>query len=230
MAFSPRVEVWRPLAAQFTADAPTDFLLDWIEKESGGNRCNLTTSAGFPEVGLFQLDPGNMREAGTDQDALRAGCDGQNDVGTANDQLVAMSTGVDYIKALKALAHQKLSNLGVDWSEGDPGFWSLVRLQHAAGESAVDSWLNIAATNLGRGPQNWDEFIANGCCDGRGRGYFDHWTNVAAEDGAWAQGWVPSTNAGGLTRGEIVLISITSIVAMIGAIYFDRWLNVGKSV
>jgi hypothetical protein len=195
MTFSQRVEDWRLIAEAFAADAPTDFLLDWIAKESGGNRCNLTTSAGFPEVGLLQLDPGNMARAGTDQATLRSGCYGQTDNGTADDQITAMSTGVDYVNALKALAHQKLSSVGVDWDESTADFWSLVRLLHAAGESAADSWLGIAVANLGRGPQSWDEFIANGCCDGRGQNYFSHWTGVAAENGTWGAGYMKPSSA-----------------------------------
>ena len=224
MAFSARVEAWRLFAEMFAADAPADYLLDWIEKESSGNRCNLTTSAGFPEVGLFQLDPGNAARAGTDQATLRSGCEGQSDNGTDDDKLVAMSTGVEYIKALKALAHQKLSNVDVDWDESTVGFWSLVRLQHAAGEGAVNFWLKQAAQNLGRGPKDWDEFIANGRGDGRGQ--FDHWTNVAAENGAWAEGFSGSGSSGGrLTTIEKILVAGAAIAGLIGALYADRWLR-----
>jgi hypothetical protein len=190
MAFSQRVEDLRPIAEAFVADAPADFLLDWIQKESNGNRCNFTTSAGFPEVGLFQLDPGNMAMAGTDQATLRSGCDGQVDNGTADDLITAMSTGVDYVNALKALAHQKLDSVGVDWDESTADFWSLVRFEHANGLAAADGLLARAANNLGRGPTGWDELIANG-----GR---NHWTDVAAENGAWAAGYNPPSKIGAI--------------------------------
>lgn len=40
----------------------------------------------------------------------------------------------------------------------------------------------------------------------------------------------PLFKGGGLSRGEIVLISLVSIGALFGAIKFDRWLNAGKAV
>jgi len=225
MAFRNRVEAWRPIAEQFVGDAPTNFLLDWIDGESGGNRCNLTTSAGFPEVGLFQLDPGNAKLAGTDHDTLRLGCSGQNEAGgTPDDQFTAMATGVEYIKALKVLAHQRLRAVGTDWNESDPGFWSFVRYHFSAGSGAAQSALQRATAKLGRPPSSWGEIVENGSPS-------SHWADVATRNGLYALGWSPSIfGGGGITRGEIVLISIVSIAALFGAISFDRWLNVGKPV
>ncbi len=195
--FRDSVEYWRTFAEAFADVAPTDFLLDWIDKESGGNRCNLTTSLSFHEVGLFQLDPGNMARAGTDEPTLRSGCNGQTDNGTADDQLNAMATGVAYVDALKALAHQKLANVGVDWDESTADFWALVRMEHAAGEGAVDAILARAASMLGRGPTGWDELIANG-----GR---THWTDVSAENGSWGAGFAGSSSNAGATAAVSAL-------------------------
>lgn len=187
MAFQASVEKWRALASQYAADAPTDFMLDWMSKESGGNRCNLTTSAGFNEVGLFQLDAGNAAMAGVDLGTLRNGCTGQTDTsGTDDDQTLAVSSGVDYVKALKALTHQRLTNAGADWDESTADFWSIVRLQHAAGTGAMANWLAAATANLGRGPANWSEFVSASGAQG------NHWIDVSAENGSWGAGFSPT--------------------------------------
>lgn len=206
MPFPSNVERWRSLATAFAADAPPDFTLDWLTKESGGNRCNLTTSAGFNEVGLWQLDNGNMARAGTDMETLRNGCSGQQDVSNSpDDNLKAMSSGIDYVKSLKALTHDQLRSAGADWDESDPGFWALVRLQHAAGEGAVRSWLAAATQNLGRGPTNWDEFTsASGNAS-------NHWVQVAAENGSWAQGWIRPARKS--------LLWLVGILATMGGVY-----------
>jgi hypothetical protein len=222
MPFRSSVEAWRPLANAYAADAPADFLLQWIDGESGGNRCNLTTSAGFPEVGLFQLDPGNAAMAGIDQNQLRANCDGQVDRGTDEDRQFAMASGVEYVKALKILAHAKLQAVGTDWAESTPDFWALVRLQFSAGAGATDKWLAQATAALGRGPASWDEFVANVTPSQ----YFNHWSEVAFANGQYGAGY----GGGGLSRPEVVMIAAASFLGLIGALKFSRWLASAEAV
>lgn len=215
MAFRASVEQWRSLVSQYAADAPTDFLLDWMDKESGGNRCNLTTSAGFNETGLFQLDNGNAAMAGVDPATLRNGCAGQTDTsGTSDDQTLAVSSGVAYIKALKALTHQELLAGGTDWDESTADFWSLVRLQHAAGTGAVSHWLAAATANLGQGPTNWADFVSAGGATG------NHWIAVAAENGSWGAGFSPSFL-------DTILGANSSWLALAGAfgLFVGAWLT-----
>ncbi|MGH7177013.1 MAG: hypothetical protein ACREJC_06520 [Tepidisphaeraceae bacterium] len=222
MAFSSRVEAWRPLAEQFVNDAPTNYLLDWIRGESGGNRCNITTSAGFPEVGLFQLDPGNAKSGGVDHDTLRLGCSGSTDVDPSpENQYVAMATGVSYINYLKKLAHQRLRAIGTDWDENDPGFWSFVRYHFSAGSGAAQSALSRATTALGRAPTSWNEIVANGSPSA-------HWADVATQNGLYALGWFPSSAK--LSRTEIALMAVAGLASVFGAMAFDRWLHAGKAV
>ncbi len=221
MVFSDRVEAWRPLAEQFVGDAPTDYLLDWIRSESGGNRCNLTTSAGFPEVGLFQLDPSNASNAGTDHETLRLGCSGQTDVDPSpENRYVAMATGISYINHLKNLVHQRLRAVGTDWDETDPGFWSFVRYHFSAGSGAAKSALTRAVNNLGRAPTSWAEIVANGSPSA-------HWADVSTQNGLYATGWAPSIFGGGgaLSSTEITLLAIAGVAGAVGAVYFQRWLT-----
>lgn len=216
MAFSRSVEVWRPLAERYVNDAPTDFLLDWIRGESGGNRCNLTTSAGFPEVGLFQLDSSNASAAGIDQDVLRQGCSGSTDNGSDADRELAMSSGVAYINYLKQLAHSRLQIFGTDWSESDPGFWAFVRYHFSAGTGAAQSALSRATSALGHAPSSWTELVAYGSPSA-------HWAEVATANGEFARGW---TGGGGtISRGEIVLMAIAGIAGVVAALRFERWLG-----
>jgi hypothetical protein len=216
MAFSPSVEKWRPLAELFIADAPTNYLLDWIRGESGGNRCNVTTSAGFPEIGLFQLDPGNARLGGIEQDALRVGCSGSSEIDDSPAlQLLAMSSGVEYIKALKTLAHKRLQAVGTDWSETDPGFWAFVRYHFSAGSGAAQSALSRATTALGRAPTSWGEIVANGSPS-------QHWAEVSTANGLYALGWAPG--GGTLSRGEWALMALAGILGVAAAMRFDQWL------
>lgn len=214
MAFPQSVERWRSRAERFSAIAPTDYLLDWIRTESGGNRCNLTTSAGFPEVGLFQLDPGNAATAGTSHEVLRRGCSGQQDVDPSDENLdTAMQTGVDYVNRVKAATHARLRDVGTDWEESDPGFWALVRLTFSAGTGAVTSWLRTAAQSLGRGPIDWDEFVSASGASG------NHWVSVAADNALNAVGWQPPGLFGG-GRGLVWLAGIFGVIG--GAVLFER--------
>lgn len=216
MAFNRSVEVWRPLAEQYADVAPPDFLLAWIHVESDGQRCNITTSAGFPEVGLFQLDPSNAASAGISQDVLRLGCSGSTDNGSDIDRALAMSSGVEYIKYLKRLVHQRLQVLGTDWSESDPGFWAFLRYHFSSGSGAAKQALGRATTALGRAPTSWDELVAYGSPSAHG-------AEVSTTNAEYARGWSPG--GGGLSRTEIVLMALASIGAVAAAIRFDCWLG-----
>jgi len=222
VAFPDAVEQWRPYQDQFSGDVPTDWALDWMRTESGGNRCNVTTSAGFPEAGLFQLDPGNATMAGVTQDQILSGCQNGRDVGTDSDRMFAVSSGVDYIKVLKSMAHAKLQNAGTDWSESTPDFWALVRLQFSAGLGAVDTWLAASVDSLGRGPQNWDEFVSSSGAAG------NHWIDVAEANGALAAGFVGSP-FGSVTTGDLVLAGIAAVLGVIGAYYLQRRLFIAHA-
>ncbi len=211
MAFSQAVEAWRSLAAEYSSDAPTDYLLDWIRTESGGNRCDLTTSAGFPEVGLFQLDPSNAAAAGTDHTTLRQGCNGNQDVGSEGDRRTAMATGVAYVNELKRRTKTKLEAVGSSWPETDPGFWAFVRLQFSAGEGAAKHWLSLATQALGRGPANWAEFV-----EASGAGS-NHWIGVSAANAQYAVGFSPS-----ISKQKVALWLFGVLGFLAGAVFYDR--------
>lgn len=158
IAFPPEVEAWRPLVESYAGDLPIGFLLAWIQRESGGNPCSYT-SAG--ESGIFQLmPPDNIATAGTSVAALRAACVGSSQTRaralTIDEMNEQVRSGIQYVNAMRAIAHAKLDANGVDWGEDTPDFWQFVKLQHAyPGPSS--GWLANAAIQLGAPPANWPE-------------------------------------------------------------------------
>lgn len=156
--FSPTTEAWRPLVESYAGDIPVNFLMAWIERESGGNPCSYTSMG---EAGLFQLmPPDNIAQAGTSVGALRAACVGSTQQRsralTVDEMNEQVRSGVQYVNAMRAIAHAKLDANGVDWSEDSPDFWQFVKLQHAyPGPSS--GWLANATMQLGAPPANWAE-------------------------------------------------------------------------
>jgi hypothetical protein len=222
MAFRPDVEAWRSIFdAASGSVTTTDYILDWMDKESGGNACNLTTFAGFPEAGLLQLDLGNLAEAGTTGDRYRPvpPCTDGGGYATpdqfSSDQIADIVNGsLDFITAKKAIAHQVLGSVGASWDESSADFWALVRYEHAAGNGAAQSAMTAAAHALGRPPANFDEFSQHA---------ISHWANVAAENGQWADGWKPPLLSAGW-----ILPAVFIIAAALGAWLYNR--RVGQRI
>ena len=207
MTFSAAVEAYRPLFQAATCDLPIDFILDWAEKESGGDACNLTTSAGFDEIGLLQFGPADLPIAGYTENQIRENC---------NDPSFVVQSSIDYLHNLRDLAHQDLQSIGTDWDESTPDFWSLVRLKHAEGPHQAVR-LAEAASNLGYPPTNWDEFVNNST-------HNPHWVAVAAEDGSWAAGF---QSACSMFAKPWVLPVVMLVGIAFGAFLYERRVRVG---
>jgi hypothetical protein len=164
--FSPQVEQWRgPLNQYGGGDLPggEDFLLAWIDKESNGDTCSYTS---MHESGVFQLmPPDNTARGGTTEAALRSMCSGGSGSATRSptdaEIQVQIQSGLQYIRYLRDVAHQKLDAAGVSWDESNPDFWRIVKLQHAY-PAPTAIWLAAATAALGRVPDTWDEFVQYG--------------------------------------------------------------------
>ena len=154
----PSVEQWRDLVTQMAGDLPPEFLLAWIACESGGNPCSYTSMG---EAGLFQLmPPDNINTAGTTVAALRAACVGNTQQRaralTDDEKYEQVRSGIQYVNAMRQVAHNKLDAAGVDWPEDSADFWRFTKLQHAyPGPSA--RWLANATQQLGHPPASWAE-------------------------------------------------------------------------
>lgn len=173
--FPAMVEYWRGPLTPYASDLPMDFLLAWIQRESGGNPCSYTT---LRESGIFQLmPPDNTNTGGTTEAALRAACSGssQSMARQLTDAEIdeQVRSGIQYVQAMRAAAHRKLDAAGVPWGEDTADFWKIVKLQHAyPGPTAT--WLNAATQALGRAPANWDEMVQYGVPAGGYQGVIDN--------------------------------------------------------
>lgn len=164
--FPPAVEAWRPLvtayASQVQINAPRDqivnFLLAWIQRESGGDPCSYTS---LRESGIFQLmPPDNTNVAGTTEAALRAACGGGSGSLTRNltdaEANLQVSSGIQYVNWAVAKARAKLAAAGVSWPDDSKSFFSFVKLQHAY-PGPSQGWLQGATALLGHPPTSFGE-------------------------------------------------------------------------
>lgn len=156
--FPIAVEQWRPLLRRYGAGIPIDFLLAWIQRESGGNPCSYTT---LRESGIWQLmPPDNTNTAGTTEAALRAACVGTTQqiarALTSAEADLQVSSGIRYVRAMIAAAKRKLAAAGVTWPETNSSFWAFVKLQHAY-PGPSQGWLTAAKAQLGRAPRDFAE-------------------------------------------------------------------------
>lgn len=158
--FPAAVERWRPLLERYAAGTgiPVNFLLAWIQRESGGNPCSWTT---LRESGVFQLMyPDNLVTAGVTEPELRAACVPNTSQAarplTAAEADVQVRSGIQYVRAMVAEARQKLAAAGVAWPETSSSFWAFVKLQHAYPGPSL-GWLTASKAILGRPPASFAE-------------------------------------------------------------------------
>lgn len=140
------VESLRPLAKKYAGRIPVDFLLAWIDHESGG-RVGAVSS--LNEHGLFQVFPGQDGEQGqlklsdADFDRLLTDAD------------FAMRVGVKLVGLYANRAARLLRDSRADWGTGS-SFWKLVKLFHAA-TALPKATINAFIADKGRPPFSWDE-------------------------------------------------------------------------
>ncbi|HZJ67683.1 MAG TPA: hypothetical protein VFD36_29470 [Kofleriaceae bacterium] len=158
MSFPPQVEQWRSFFRRLAPDLPTDFLLAWLAKESGGNPCAL----GIPgvEAGIFQtFHPADDRFGATFAQ-LRAPC------GTGQSLARAMSSdeaelqaraGANFVRGKVADAKRHLAAVGWNLSTSSADFWNAVKQEHAL-PCVMGDLLPRVRAQLGRAPRSWAEF------------------------------------------------------------------------
>jgi hypothetical protein len=158
MAFAPQVEQWRPLLSRFGSDLPTNFLLAWLAKESGGNPCAVGIAG--VEAGLFQTFHPEDDRFGASFDQLRAACSGGSQslarALTPDEAALQVLSGTNLVRSFRNTARAQLAQVGGRWGEGSTDFWSLVKLQHAL--PAVAGMLPQITQRLGRAPSGFGEF------------------------------------------------------------------------
>jgi len=154
--YPPAVERWRPLVTELANGIDVDFLLTWIQHESGGNPC----ATGIPnkETGLFQsYHPYDDRHGATFEE-LRKACDPGKQTAhrplTAAEQRIQVSTGIALVRACMDVATRTLYSIGARWSARD--HYCLAKLWHAL-PAAVYRFPLVYAVKHKRPPSSWAE-------------------------------------------------------------------------
>lgn len=128
---------------------PSEFLLTWVNMESGGNwRASDGGRADVAAKGIFQLTPQECATLGVDWHTLLG------DASTAT----SIEVGVRYILKSRERANLIARNLGLAWSEAD--MWRLTKFATHNLPAYAAQALPHAVAVLGRAPRDWAEFYA----------------------------------------------------------------------
>jgi hypothetical protein len=146
MAFPAKVERWRAPLQAAGGSIPVEFMLAWIEHESGGRAALPVSSIG--ERGIFQIHPSEAEKIGLSASEFTA---------LTSDAAVSenVAAGVKLVKYYMTQANTLLSKVGASWAPGS--FWTLVKLFHGAPAVAKEGVVAVTKY-LGRAPQDWAEF------------------------------------------------------------------------
>jgi len=126
-------------------DLPTDFLLRWIQKESGGN---FAVVSSLGERGLFQVMRGTAQDHGWSEQTFLA---------TSRDSQQSMRLGLETITWLRRTTDKKLAAVGLDRSVN--GYYAFLKLAH--GLPILQTYLTQGFTRAhGRPPTGWSEAAA----------------------------------------------------------------------
>ena len=205
--FRDSAEAWRSLVTQLAGDLPTDFMIAWIDVESGGNPCDYTS---LRESGISQLMyPDNLNTAHTTEAAQHpvppcvAGTSSSASYSSLspsqqNDQVQGMVT---YVNAMRANAHAQLQAVGTDWDESTGDFWKLVKMNHVA-PATIPPALQAALAANGTPPPDWATFAQFASANGVPTA----WLSNASKVGAWGS----SSGVSLADYSDILIDQITS--------------------
>jgi hypothetical protein len=121
-------------------DIDLDFLLGWIDQESGGKRGTQHPGTAKDEVSLFQISREERADLGIDTAAMRQRL--------LTDLRTAVHEGLRFVR----LEQQRLLSMSdVGLSVNSPAFWPFVRLMHEVGEPATKNWVRQMKTEFRSG-------------------------------------------------------------------------------
>lgn len=130
-------------------DIPMWLVLGWIQAESGGRMNDLTTSAGFSEVGLFQISAGEAKRLGVDTERVLVDLDYSIESGL---NLIRMrQSDIDNILP-------KYPTLSGAFARGSDMYWRLVMLAFSAGHASVNQYLSVMSSQ-NFVPRSWGDFL-----------------------------------------------------------------------
>lgn len=149
MSFPAKVERWRGPLLAAAGSVPVDFLLAWVEHESGGRAALPVSSIG--ERGIFQIHPSEAEKIGLSASDFAA---------LTSDDAVSqnVNAGLALVRHYMSEADKLLAKVGASWGRSG-SFWTLVKLFHGAPAVAKEGMVAVTA-RLGRPPRDWAEFYA----------------------------------------------------------------------
>jgi hypothetical protein len=168
---------------------PVEFLMRWLDKESGGNPCDYTN---LHEAGIGQLDPNNMISVGTSADEQHPSppCTpgvrtiSSYDALTDDQRTQQVVPWLAYVDQQITRARTNLAQYGYDWPETSTSFWSMVKMGHVAPARISVMLAQGLAANGGVPPADWDALMATGPFPSTPAS----WTNNAGDVGSYATG------------------------------------------
>ncbi len=155
--YPPAVERWRSLVTELANGLNVDFLLTWIQHESGGHPC----ATGIPgkETGLFQTYHPHDDRHGATFDGLRTACAPGKQTEqrplTEAEQRLQVATGIALVRACVEVATTALKGVGAQWGVRDR--YCLAKLVHAL-PAYVYRFPKAYADKHERPPRSWAEF------------------------------------------------------------------------
>lgn len=163
--FRASVEAWRSLVTQYANGKPVEFLLAWLDRESGGNPCDYTK---LFEAGIGQLDPSNMASVGTSVDEQHPSPPcvpgvrtiSSFDALTDQQRVWQVVPWLDYVDQQIDRARTNLAQYGYAWSESSTSFWSMVKWGHIAPAYIPRILAQGIICNGGVPPADYDTLMA----------------------------------------------------------------------
>jgi hypothetical protein len=131
-----------PLLDRHRGDIPLDFLLGWIDVESGG-RIDRTTAPPLDERGFFQIHVEESRYHKLEHQRL------------TTDPDYSVRSGIHVVSFYAALARKRYPWI----PDGSELFWRVVKLQHAMGSGLARGLLK-AMRRHGVTPTTWEQIKA----------------------------------------------------------------------
>lgn len=169
---------------------PIEFLMRWIDKESGGNACDYTS---LFEAGIGQLDPANQASVGTNADEQHPSppcVPGQRSIVpysalTDEQRVNQVAPWLRYVDLQIDRARTELAQYGYNWPETSTSFWSMVKMGHVAPARIPVMLAQGIAGNGGVPPADWNALMATGPFPNTPI----NWTNNAGDVGSYASGF-----------------------------------------
>lgn len=172
--YPAQVEQWADELERQAPDIPRRFLLNYLDKESGGNPCGMGFHGQkFPD-GLYKFEAGigqnyfaaKTRRAldqktshGVTLAELRAPCQGNHQIRelTPAERQKNVQAFLGDVRDFIITARAQIARAGLDWPETGDDFWMLVKLQH--GLPCVPKSFLVAAADAGHAG-SFDAFAA----------------------------------------------------------------------